>query len=523
MKLTIDILLYFTSDRNPVIFRKAEGTRYVHGVKYLTSEIHDFQHGFLYVCDRENYLVCRERLPRDVFVIVVSEESEEETPLEGNSPCGMVLVRNGDCIEEVLNRLLDSYYMLTEWDKDMHIAALEGRSVQELFDISEKVMKFPMIAYDASFNVVAYTKNIPCDDAEFKKTIKNGYTDVETMEKLKKKQIFSKIKKNNMLIAPAADSGQNISIYMQYFDGSALLGYCNIFCGNTRPEQGYLDLVDLFMDNMSFCYKRDYENQRYGRMMYDTFFSNLIHTGNLSDERIDAQFRLMEELKDTGRYLLGILYFGSRENIPLPFLARMLERQFWNVKPFIYEDSICLFKSLEKPCPEHYFLERGEFDKLDKLLENYDYTLGVGNSFSHLRYLKDAYRQARIALEFGCSEKKQNRIRFYQDYCYYHLFSLAEPQMDVAQIQSEFYQNISAYDKEHETGYREMFLCYLKNDCSATRTAGEMGLHRNTIRNMIHFLENHFEISVSDQDLKARFILSDQVREYMEFKKQGEQ
>ena len=48
---------------------------------------------------------------------------------------------------------------LVEWDKNMHIAALEGKDVQDLIDISEEILEHPMIAFDASFDVLAYTRH----------------------------------------------------------------------------------------------------------------------------------------------------------------------------------------------------------------------------------------------------------------------------------------------------------------------------------------------------------------------------
>ena len=34
---------------------------------------------------------------------------------------------------------------LVEWDKNMHIAALEGKDVQELIDISEEILEHPRL------------------------------------------------------------------------------------------------------------------------------------------------------------------------------------------------------------------------------------------------------------------------------------------------------------------------------------------------------------------------------------------
>ena len=58
-----------------------------------------------------------------------------------------------------------------------------------------------------------------------------------TMEQLKKKQIFSRIKEGELLIAPAADEKSGTNIYLASFSvDETLLGYTSIFCGGETPE-----------------------------------------------------------------------------------------------------------------------------------------------------------------------------------------------------------------------------------------------------------------------------------------------
>ena len=58
-------------------------------------------------------------------------------------------------------------------------------------------------------------------------------------------------------------------------------------------------------------------------------------------------------------------------------------------------------------------------------------------------------------------------------------------------------------------------LCYLKNDCSATRTAAELEIHRNTVRNMILSVEETYCISLDDAEEKMRYVLSDQIEQFL--------
>lgn len=290
-----------------------------------------------------------------------------------------------------------------------------------------------------------------------------------------------------------------------------------ISCGEDTPEDGYLDLVRMFMKNMSFYLQRNYENQRHGRMMYETFLANLLGTAEIPEDRITEQVNMIDGLEETGYFALGILDFSNQENVPLKFLARLLERQSWEIKPFLYEKHICLLKYSKVPFHQEFFFNEKELGILRQLLEQYQYRIGISNIFNELRCLRDAYTQAVFTLAWNenISQKTKEQVIYqYKDVVMYHLFSKMEDEMNPRLIQSELYCEVAKYDREHHSAYEKTVLCYLKNDCSATRTAAELGIHRNTVRNMILSVEETYGISLDDAEEKMRYILSEQIEQY---------
>ena len=95
--------------------------------------------------------------------------------------------------------------------------------------------------------------------------------------------------------------------------------------------------------------QRNYENQRHGRMMYETFLANLLGTAEIPEDRITEQVNMIDGLEETGYFAPRILDFFQSGNVPLKFLARLLERQSWEIKPFLYEKHICLLKYSKVP------------------------------------------------------------------------------------------------------------------------------------------------------------------------------
>ena len=523
MTITKNMILYFIRDMGITILGETKTEQQFAGIKHWIPEREDLSDEYLYLCDGAHIPEKTQILSQTVCMLVIfsqkeaGQKNQEQRKKWRQFHNNLICIETEKSVPEVMNALVEIFYRLVEWDKNMHIVALEGKDVQELIDISESVLEYPMIVFDASFDVLAYTKHCESHYKTFWETVQQGYTDAHTMEQLKKKQIFSQIREGEMLIAPAAENA-GTNIYLQFFSGQTLLGYTSFFCGDHSPEAGYLDLVRMFMKNMSFYLQRNYENQRHGRMMYETFLANLLGTAEIPEDRITEQVNMIDGLEETGYFVLGILDFSNQENVPLKFLARLLERQSWEIKPFLYEKHICLLKYSKVPLHQEIFFNEKELGILRQLLEQYQYRVGISNIFYELRCLRDAYTQAVFTLAWNknVSQKTKEQVIYqYKDVVMYHLFSRMEDEMNPRAMQSEFYREVAKYDREHHSAYGKTVLCYLKNDCSATRTAVERGIHRNTVRNVIQSVEENYGISLDDAEEKMRYILSMQIEQYI--------
>ena len=254
-------------------------------------------------------------------------------------------------------------------------------------------------------------------------------------------------------------------------------------------------------------------------MMYETFLANLLGSAEIPEDRITEQVNMIDGLEKTGYLVLGILDFANQEHVPLKFLARLLERQSWKMKPFLYENHICLLKYSKTAIHQNLSFDEKELHILEQLLEQYEYRIGVSNIFTELKRMKDAYAQAVFTLQWNQKTgQSQGVLCQYKDVVMYHLFSRMETEMEPVSMQSEFYRELAVYDREHHTSYGRTVLCYLKNDCSATRTAADLGLHRNTVRNMISMVEEQYAVSLDDSEEKMRYILSEQIQQYIKWR-----
>ena len=130
----------------------------------------------------------------------------------------------------------------------------------------------------------------------------------------------------------------------------------------------------------------------------------------IPEDRITEQVNMIDGLEKTGYLVLGILDFANQEHVPLKFLARLLERQSWKMKPFLYENHICLLKYSKTAIHQNLSFDEKELHILEQLLEQYEYRIGVSNIFTELKRMKDAYAQAVFTLQWNQKTEQNTEV-----------------------------------------------------------------------------------------------------------------
>lgn len=525
MEITLDILIYFLRALHPQIIRQTrKDICFIGAYRFYVTEsemeagggaLADDTHRYLYIANLSELYTFRHAITADMTVLASGDCELSKEQMKELS-CDFILVDGINGVPFLLNRMIYVFGFLANWDKNMHIAALEGKSVQDLLELSKEVLEHPVLIFDAGFDVLAFIAGRNSAYTGFHKTLSHGYTDPDTMKWLRENDIFSQLSKGKVLIAPAAHDRSMTNLYIAFYSGQTVLGYACIFLDREKVEEGYLDLVRLFMENMTFCLKRDYESQRFGQMMYETFLRNLMNPSGTSKEQLSEQLQTMEGLTEYGRFVLGVIDFSDAASVPMPFLARQLANEFWDVRPFIYEGQICLLRIRKEDSETLTVMDEREESRLDQILVNYSFTFGISNEFSHITDLRYACRQAATAIRWG--RLKGKKLCRYSEYYFYDLLEVMEKQMPVKQLIAPLYRQMQAYDNKNKTRYLPMILKYLACNCNATHAAEELYLHRNTIRKAVALAEERWQISLEDTQVKLDLLMSEMIEQYREVK-----
>ena len=520
MELTLDIFLYEFQNLGATCVHRSPKMHPLTGARqfYLYGQKHGSPLGIyletapenLYIAELSALWNARTYMTDEMTVLATADIPLSEEDL-ACIPGTLMLVDPQYETPYLLNRAFQVFESFSKWDKDTHIATLEGKSMQELLDMSEELIACPVLIFDSSFDVLACSGMENCRYKNFIETIQQGYTDSKTMHLVKNQAVFSKLDHTALLSAPAATESDKHMVYIRFSSGQNTLGYASIYTETTIPSQGYLDILTIFAQNMNLCFKRDFEQIHYGKMMYETFLLNLLHADSISEKQLEDQLANMEDLERYGTFVLGVFQFTPKTSVPKSFIARMLTREFSDVHVFLNDSHICLLRSyqdLRLPA-----LTEQEYQNMQHLLINYQYTFGMSNIFSDLMELRFAYRQACFALSM--SSRSDNTIYLYSDFLYEDLFSTLGKEMPLSMLKCKEYICLQNYDTQHKTNYCTILLTYLEQDCNATHAANTLYLHRNTIRKAVAFAEEQLNIHLSDSKVKQSLLLSKKLDDYL--------
>ena len=161
-------------------------------------------------------------------------------------------------------------------------------------------------------------------------------------------------------------------------------------------------------------------------------------------------------------------------------------------------------------------------ETLLKLLESYNGFACVGNASEFLMSLPPVYHQTHEALRIGQKMHPAKRIYYYEDYSIYHIIEMAaESSMqklgsrNLVHLCNNELVGLLLYDKKHNTNLVQILQAYLEHERNTTEAAKSLFIHRNTMLNKVHKIEEIIDSSLDEPMLRERLLFSCRVIEYM--------
>lgn len=510
MKLTLNTILYKLQDLNPQVSFSSKKELFFEGVKLFYSSSNNKSTNFIYIISKEDFFENLDNLDDRITYFCTSDSviSLTENLLKQFQ---IVFFLESMPLAFLFNRILDIFSDFSTWDKSIHLATLDGSEIQDIVDLSSNIIERPMIIFDTSFNVLAYTRNKIQEYPVYQQTVRQGYTSAHIIQELRRDKLFQQLHHiNEPIVLHAAGSKNEKNIYWKIGHEKQIFAYSSIYFGTDFPHEGYIALMKMFFENLTLFFERHNKMHKADDFMYQTFITSLLNAPDILEIRLDEQLKYIDDLESSGYFILFRIEFLEDDDVPLDFICREIKSNLIFAKPFIYNQGICILMSYPMQEKLDEYTHKTPSD-IEKLLRGSSCICGISNTFFQLKNINTAYIQSSAAIETGLKLglDSDSRIFFYyQDYIQYHILELSSMTLPLIQLQYPPYLKMKNHDTKNNTGFCKFMYTYLINERNATVVSEKLFMHRNTIINRVNRICKMFNLDLNQYSVRLNLLIS---------------
>jgi|GEM_PF-3516597 len=426
---------------------------------------------------------------------------------------------------DTFNKLEEAFIALRDWDMQLHQGIIENKGFQYMLDVSEDIFHRPMAITDSGYKLTAYSKRWQGGDQVFQYLIEKGYLPPDAIDELDKAGfIFEKkaiVLREGLKGLSYPMLNGTIFVEQDYRYMLALLLPDNDF------SEGVYELFSYMLSQLTLYVETNGDAHRIRRFAGMSLLADLIE-GKCAPAEFEERNRY-SGLPEGCSYQL--VHIKRKDGTMREFVSERLEQTLPGEIVFIHGDGVYILLSDKDRSGRMYPLDPASDKALDSrapagiaeetipkiipFINKNHLTVSVSDKFGTLQSLNIAQRQTEAAYTLGLlisqnrtleklgvvTKKYDENIFRYSDYFPYDLISRQ------AALYPAF-RTLLADDEKTAAGNLRLLYAYLKNDCSKTRTAAELFMHRNNIIYRIGKLEETFNISLEEDQVKTAFRLS---------------
>ncbi|MCD7866079.1 MAG: helix-turn-helix domain-containing protein [Clostridiales bacterium] len=456
----------------------------------------------------------------DITFLCIRDQYQDENESDLNRGNMVILLTNLK-LYELFNRVLQIFRNLREWDEAMSISTASNQGFQDLLDMSESMIGNHIDIMDATFKLLAYTRNVPIpDDPITVNLIEHGYHTEETIEEMLRLKRFEQYGKENEIIVSDDHAMCNnyVTLKRVFHSGGAPVLYVVMHCNHRKADESLQDLFQMLLSHISVYLDRDFAfpasfaaSQQYLRDLLD---------GNIKsvDEAISrASYATIPFQKE---YQLYLIAFDDNFNVPLDNLASSIHREL----PFSYAVTYYRRIVILHNCEQNPSDTESVSLALKRILSSYSCITGISNRFQNLWEARPALEQAGCAIEYGVHDRQAQKdhstdtVSFY-DFEQSFLTLLVTKSFNTSPdlfkncFMLQAVNRLKEYDDKHHTFLFETLRVWLECNRKATAAGEYLHMHRNTVLYHIDRIEQILGVSLDDADVCIKLHLGIRVVE----------
>jgi sugar diacid utilization regulator len=302
-----------------------------------------------------------------------------------------------------------------------------------------------------------------------------------------------------------------------------------MLCTRRPASEGRLALFDILVEKMKVFIAHDTPPRPKGRSA-ESLIVDLIEN-RITDPRAIANRANFCKIPYRNPLCLFVIRFREYDDVRATQLMHDLSLSLRDAKLFLYGNEILVINYYKDRTSHMAALQWA--DAIKDLLKSNGAELGVSPAESSIDKLSRAYARARDAIVYGgavrdnrvtdstdvldvCSNAGYN-IFFYESYYIHHIIDLIDNQNK--QILENTYcmqalARLRAGDKANGVDNIRFLHCHLSNECSASKTAEQLHLHRNTVVYRINRIEHLIGMDLTEPQLRFKFMFAYRVLDF---------
>ena len=468
------------------------------GIMLMTSPDMELSPEYLYIGEPDTILEFLKRDP-DIRPGTFLISAGLIYPFSDSLPECLTIMETRQALLPLYNRVHEHLHRFRIWDEELHATIL---------------------LLNSGYKHIAAVYDPDIIDPTADELRENGYQSFDTIQTIHHEPAVKWGENREFAEYISSISGNYTIVRLIHYHGELVARLCVILNGS-EPSPYYSDLNELLARFVAEYLFNNQSSDYSGNSQFGALAADLIECRISSEEEL--QQRLKQIQLATRRYYHAMLIaFPATEQpgptIPWNYIINQLEYIFPFSNITTYKGEILLIIRKMKRRSRLSFNQ----EALLKILESYHGYACVGNASEFLMSLPPVYHQCHEALRIGQVMNPQQRIFYYEDYSIYHIIELAAESSrqklgsrNLVHLCNNELIALVLYDKKHRTNLVEVLQTYLLHERNTSEAAKALFIHRNTMLNKIHKIEEVIDSSLDDPMLRERLLFSCRVIEYM--------
>ncbi len=419
----------------------------------------------------------------------------------------MTVLRTDRELADLFNAVIKCFHDYMDWQSRIDSVIYREHDFQDLINISEDMLDFPMMVLDPSLKLLAYSKkSLGLNDSIFQKGVQTGYLSPEVISCYQRTHSFDEMRNIEFAVEIPDTFRKREDYAMAVSVGNSLAAFC-VMLSTGNYSKAYMGQVfRVFCESVQRMLEWKNRNIQKSRSVVDYFLMDYLNDPEIPPEVLRDRVRLTD-LDAAGEYLTATLHPKELKEAVLQNLIASFRSEITNSRVFYYKDHIVILYQLILHQREDY---RGNivrrYGALLRQLHRKE-PLFFSRPFQGIEKFPEAYGQAE-SLYRMFNEKAADSILFYEDYWMgdlFHrnqsrdlLFSYCEPViLDLLEKRTERAEN-----------QLRILYAYLNQDRKCSDVADALHMHRNNVVYHIRKLEETYHVDFSEPEIRLRFLLS---------------